>query len=289
MPKLIRLVFASVLVVAFASVAHAQDEFDPRIGERMDTLLGETFDTAKNAIGLPDEQMQIGNNFIYTWTQRFNNFEICVIQLEVSPQNFGTSTSVVTYELRGNDEACLKATENLETPELQAVHAERLAVAKREAERIEAEKQAEHDRLLAERREREAKAQQACNEAIQVANQATDLVSFENALKNGKEKCPKGGHGVHVTYAIWDKLYDSDYAWAVCYKVLDDLASTYKPSIRNAFKSREETESIAEPLWNDAEKFCPPRLFASVPSYLFAGDEDADKAKALLSEHSSRR
>ncbi|MCG8625187.1 MAG: hypothetical protein MJE68_24715 [Proteobacteria bacterium] len=128
-----------LLVVAFASTTHAQNKSDPRISERMDTLLGESFDTAKNTIGLPDEQMQIGSTFIYTWVQQINAFAVCEIQLEVS-------SIIEAWEISGNEEACLEATENLETPELRAVHAKRVTDARRKAEEIERLREAEFER-----------------------------------------------------------------------------------------------------------------------------------------------
>ena len=105
--------FSAVLLVA-VGIAHAQREFDPRISERMNILLGQPFDLAKDTIGLPDEHMKIGSNHLYTWTIDFNPSTTCIIQLEVSSKLFGLYTRVESYEIRGQDRACLEATENLE-------------------------------------------------------------------------------------------------------------------------------------------------------------------------------
>ena len=117
MMHLIRPFFFAVLaMLVLVGTTHAQEEFDPRVSERMDTLLGESFDVAKGAIGFPDGQTKLGKNFIYTYTLGGGASGVCIIKLDVSPQFFGFFTRIVGYEIRGNDEACLWATRRLEAP-----------------------------------------------------------------------------------------------------------------------------------------------------------------------------
>ena len=104
----------TALLVLVTGTAHAQGEFDPRISKKLDTLLGESFDVAKNSLGLPDEQMRlIDGNVVYIWHSQ-SDFESCEIKLEVSSSLFGISSQIERYNVEGHNASCLRLISDFE-------------------------------------------------------------------------------------------------------------------------------------------------------------------------------